>query len=229
MTRHSPISRGLRQTKTKIPAPPRLGATATQDSLGSGIETDGVYRAQRFEGSDLSGIDVDSVEIDQCRFEGAALAGSHIRQSMISDGLLDRCDLANLEAVDSSLIRVALSGSRLTGMSWTSGMLRDVCFDDCRAGLAAFRFSRFKTVLFKNCELVRANFQNADLTGARFERCDLTGSQFSNAQMQGARFEECALHDIVGVTSFSGASVKSADALGLAYSLASALGITIEE
>ena len=104
-----------------------------------------------------------------------------------------------------------------------------VTVDTCRIDLASFRFSTFKGVVFTDCKLIQADFQDADLRGARFERCDLTSAQFSKAQMEGTRFADCNLSGIGGVTSLKGAIVKSRDALALTYSLASALGITIED
>ena len=67
------------------------------------------------------------------------------------------------------------------------------------------------------------------LRGARFEGCDLTGAQFSGARMTGTRLARCELTGISGVTSMRGAIVTSADAVALAFILAGALGITIED
>ena len=173
---------------------------------------------------------METIEVDRCRFERVNLSETRLRHGMFSNALFQWSDLANVNAADSSLLNTHVTGSRLTGLSWTNGLLREVLFEDCRMNLAGFRFTRFKTVVvFRNCELGRVNFQNADLSGARSERCDLTAAQFSNARMTGARFEECTLSDVSGVTAFAGAIVKSGDALGLAHTLASALGITIEE
>lgn len=106
---------------------------------------------------------------------------------------------------------------------------RDVLFSDCRADLSSFRFAKFRNVVFRDCNLAEANFQNADLSGVRFERCRLTGAQFSGATMQGTRLSDCELSGVAGVQSFQGAIVATADAQALAYALASAMGITIED
>ena len=47
--------------------------------------------------------------------------------------------------------------------------------------------------------------------------------------MAGARFTNCVLAGIGGVTSFDGAVVAGGDLAGLAYALAAALGIRIED
>ncbi len=83
-------------------------------------------------------------------------------------------------------------------------------------------------MISENCNLTRADFQNADLGGAQFIGCDLTGAQFSQAKMHGTRFANCTLINVGGVTSWDGAIVRDHDLIALSYTLAHALGITIE-
>jgi uncharacterized protein YjbI with pentapeptide repeats len=189
----------------------------------------GVLQALEYAGADLAGRDVAAVEIDQCRFQGTALTGTELDRAVISDSVFESCDLANLRAQDCGLLRVAVSGSRMTGLSWAGGGVRETVFSSCRMDLVSFRFATFKHAVFTDCRLSQAEFSSADLRGARFERCDLSGAQFSGAQMTGTRFADCTLDGINGVTSMRGAIVFRADALALAYSLASALGISIED
>jgi uncharacterized protein YjbI with pentapeptide repeats len=117
----------------------------------------------------------------------------------------------------------------MTGLSWAEGSMRETTLEGCRMDMASFRFSAFKGVVFTDCKLTQADFQEADLRGARFEHCDLSGIQFSGAQMEGTRISDCILDAINGVTSLKGAIIKSRDAVALTYSLASALGIKIED
>jgi uncharacterized protein YjbI with pentapeptide repeats len=193
------------------------------------FEDEGVYVALQYENADLANRLATAVDVDQCRFSTVGFGQSVLDRARISDSVFRGCDFANLRASRGSLTRVTLSGSRMTGMAWADGILREVTAEDCRMDMAAFRFSTFKNVVFSDCKLVQADFHEADLRGVRFERCDLTGAQFSNAQMEGTRLSDCALDGIGGVTSFRGAIVTSRDVLGLAYALASALGIRIED
>jgi len=75
----------------------------------------------------------------------------------------------------------------------------------------------------------QADFGDADLRGARFEACNLSGAQFSGARMTGTRFAGCDLTEIAGVTSMRGAFITSTDVVALAFILAAALGITVED
>jgi len=47
--------------------------------------------------------------------------------------------------------------------------------------------------------------------------------------MEGTRFSGCTLDALNGVTSMKGSIIKSRDCMALAYSLAGALGIRIED
>ncbi len=190
---------------------------------------DGTYRSLEYEDVDLSFRDADTAEFEGCRFLDTRLSGTVLRRGGFSDVELARCDLSNMSARSSSMLRTRVSASRLTGLAWSECGFRDVLFDNCRIDLAGLRFSTFKNTVFRDCNMLEANFQNADLRGVRFERCDLAGAQFSNAQMEGARFADCVLTGIGGVTSLRGVTIKSRDAQGLVYSLASAMGILIED
>ena len=74
-----------------------------------------------------------------------------------------------------------------------------------------------------------SSFAGLPCVFVRFTGCDLTGAQFTGAQMAGARLTRCELTGIGGVTSMRGSVVTSADAVALAFILASALGITIDD
>lgn len=212
------------------PSEPDLPAELTPGTLGDNdLENGGVYESLAFTDLDLSGREAAGAEIEACRYSNVSLSQSRLRRGLIRDVSFDRCDLANLRALDCSFTRVAITASRMTGLSWLDDDLRDVTIDGCRIDLSSFRASKFDDVLFTGCRMEQADFADADLRGARFEGCDLTGAQFSGARMTGTRFAGCELTGISGVTSMRGAIITSAGAVAVAFILANALGITIED
>jgi uncharacterized protein YjbI with pentapeptide repeats len=218
------------RVRLRQPTAPDLPAELTAATLpDDDLKDGGVYLTLAFDDLDLSGRDAVGAEIDQCRYGNVNLSQSKLRRAMIRDAVFDRCDMANLRARDCMVSRTALGASRMTGLSWLDGGVRDVTFTDCRMDLVSFRASTFKYVVFAGCRLQQAEFGDADLSGARFERCDLSGAQFSGARLTGTRFSGCDLTEIGGVTSLRGAIITSADAMALAFTLASALGITISD
>jgi hypothetical protein len=180
------------------------------------------------DGVDLSGAQVDEAEIEQCRLTRVGLAGGNFRHLTVVDSVIDHGDWANAVFESCGLRRVHLKESRMTGMTFINGMVRDIEFRDCKLDLTNWRANTFTTVHFVGCELSGADFAGADLRGVLFERCGLTGAQFSNAKASGARFLDCDLAGIGGIGSLSGATIRSADLLTLTGLLARELDITIE-
>jgi uncharacterized protein YjbI with pentapeptide repeats len=217
---------------TRVLKPPRLPARTLPAGPVEDLTDEATYRGVEIGGDSakggLAGGDATAVEFTGCRFVAADLTDTLLRRSAFTDCRFERSNLANLRTERSRLTRVTVDATRLTGLHWTGGVLRDVAVTDSRADLAVFRFTRFDGVTFDRCNLTRADFQNADLSGVRFTGCDLTGAQFSQATMDGTTFTGCELGGIGGVTSFRGAVVSGNDLLGLAHTLAAALGITIE-
>lgn len=60
-----------------------------------------------------------------------------IRQTRLVNTELRVCDLANMQADDSSLLQSRVSTSQMTGMSWTKRALRDVMVESSRANFAS--------------------------------------------------------------------------------------------
>jgi uncharacterized protein YjbI with pentapeptide repeats len=219
-----------RQARLRQPASPKLPATLSPAKLpDDDLKDDGVYLSLEYRDIELAKRDVASVEIDQCRYKNVNFGQTELDRAIISDSVFEDCDLANLRARECSLVRVTLASNRMTGLSWADGSVREATFESCRMDMSSFRFSALKSVVFADCKLMQADFQEADLRSARFEHCDLSGAQFSKAQMEGTRFSDCTLDGINGVMSLRGSIVKSRDALALTYSLASALGIKVED
>lgn len=177
---------------------------------------------------DLSGRDAALVEFDRCRFVETCFSGTELDRSKFFDCRFESCDLANLSAQSSTLVRAELSASRATGMRWREGTLRDVVFSSCRLDLSAFHETRFERVRFEGCNMAQADFMDADLTGGvEFVACDLTQARFSQATMTGVVLTRCVLDGIEGVTSLRGAVIDPTDLMSLSYALAYALGIVI--
>ncbi|MDI6102329.1 pentapeptide repeat-containing protein [Actinoplanes sp. NEAU-A12] len=202
-------------------------------AAGPGLESDEFYEKVAFgeadTDADLIGAFAQSVEFGQCRFRAARLAGAVLYKVRFTDCVVERSDWSNLRGENGALERVTVSGTRMTGLAFSGGLLKDVAVADSRLDLTNWRSARFDVVSFTGCNLSGADFTNADLRGARFTDCDLTGAQFSGASMRGTRFQRCELAGVGGITSWAGAIVHPDDLIGLSYALAGALGIVVRE
>jgi uncharacterized protein YjbI with pentapeptide repeats len=168
------------------------------------------------------GFDLDRCELEECSLSGAKLD----RLGVLATGLT-RCDLSNLNAREATMRRSRLIGCRMTGFTWSEGLVEDTVFRACALDLAAFRFTRLKRVTFEDCVLRDADFQDGRLEGVRFGECDLSKAGFLSARCRDVELRRCRLDDLRAIEGLRGAAVEWDDILALAPALAAALGIRL--
>jgi uncharacterized protein YjbI with pentapeptide repeats len=212
--------------RARPPASPRL-----PDELGSsgGIELGDDVRVAGEQVTDLTaaGLTARGIELERSRLSGCTLDGARLTRLSVRDCELERCSLAGVLAIDGSMARTRLTGCRLSGFSWAGGTLEDVTFADCLLDLAAFRQARLNRVVFADCVLREADVQDARARFVRFEGSDLTGASFAGATFDSSELRRCTLEDLQGVAGLRGAALEWPAIVGLAGTLAGALGLRV--
>jgi uncharacterized protein YjbI with pentapeptide repeats len=208
------------------PGPPELPAQLDRSEIAA-LEHDAEFADVELAGSSLADQHANGVTFQTVKLAHVDLSGSRFEHLRILDGLLDGCNLANLHGRSASIKRVAIHGSRLTGIDLAEGALMDVAFQSCRIDLASFGFARLERVTFEDCLLAQTDFLEARLDGVRFHGCDLTRADFRGARLQGCEFRRNDLTELQGVESLSGAAMEWPDVLGMAGALAATLGIDV--
>lgn len=146
----------------------------------SGI-TDCSFSRCDFAGADFGECGWRRVEITDSRLTGTVLATCRIKDTVISDSVID---LGNVRFAD--LRRVRFEQCRLTGADFSSATLTDVVFADCDLTEAEFSNARMTDVGLERCELVRL-VGIAGLAGATIGREDLLQVADSLADALGIR------------------------------------------
>jgi uncharacterized protein YjbI with pentapeptide repeats len=145
-----------------------------------------------------------------------ATAPSELRDSDLTETLLDGLDLSGRHApgvriVESRLDHVDLSGAKLGGAivrdvvavggSWAnadaeSATLNRVEMRDVRLTGAIFSGASITDVIFVNCRVDLASFRFSELSRVRFERCRVEEADFYEAKLTSVLFTECNLTKI---------------------------------
>ncbi|MBL7490347.1 pentapeptide repeat-containing protein [Frankia sp. AgB1.9] len=177
---------------------------ATGDGTGRDVRLVGARLARlRVVGGDLSGVTLRDVAARE-----VALAGT------VADG--------------GAATRVAVDGGRLSGAVWVSGEIHDARLTGVRADGLTLRFCRLHRCRFEDCDLTGLDLTRSRLDHVEFIRCDLTGADFSGMTVVAARFADCRFDRVTGADGLAGAQVGAGDLVGLAPSLATALGIVFQ-
>jgi uncharacterized protein YjbI with pentapeptide repeats len=167
--------------------------------------------------------------LEDVRLADPDFSGESVRGLRMLDVIVERGNLANLDAPELSLRRVSLSGVRLTGVQWPRGRIADTMFSDCLVDLASFAGTTFERVEFTRCRLGQADLREALFRSVRFDDCDLTEADLTGLRIDRCELHGCTLDGVTGLERLRGAAMPWADVVGNAALFAAALGIRVLE
>ena len=210
------------------PEPPRIPdelEVATVDTAG--VESGDEWRRARLTDVDAPKLAAPSLRFEEARLERVDLSSGRLAHLALSDVELDTCNLANADVRGGSAWRARIVRSRLTGLAWTEGMVRDTIFSDCRIDLSSFGATRLDQVVFERCLLMQADFQEASLRAVRFVDCDLTELDVSQASFARCELRGCTIDGMRGAERLRGVAMPWEDIVASAGTFAAAVGVTL--
>jgi uncharacterized protein YjbI with pentapeptide repeats len=212
-----------------LPRPPAV-PEVLEELVCDQLEAETVLEQVALGDSDLSGIHAPGVAIRESRLDATRLAGAELDGLELRDAELYGCDLANLRAgPQGGWIRVRARNCRMTGLTFTDGVLRDVSLHGCRIDLASFGVARLRRVTFEECNLTQTDFLEAELDGVRFTGCDMTATDLRGAKLHRCELRSNRLDGLQGVERLRGSAMPWVDIVGAAGLWAQALGISALE
>ncbi len=212
-----------------LPLPREPAVPQSLDEISvTALEPETVLEQVEVVDSDLSGAHAPGVAIREGRLRGTRLAGAELAGLELTDVELRGCDLANLRAApQSGWIRVRATNCRMTGLTFTDGVLRDVSLQGCRIDLASFGGARLQRVSFEECDLSQTDFLEAQLEGVRFTDCTMTATDLRGAKLHRCELRSNRLEQLRGVDRLRGTAMPWVDIVGAAGLWAQALGISV--
>jgi uncharacterized protein YjbI with pentapeptide repeats len=160
-----------------------------------------------------------AVRIDRCVLSSVTLGDSKAHGLHLHDTRIENSDLANIVLTGSSLERVEIVSTRLTGAACTEARLKSVLFRECKMDFALLRMARLERCVFERCNLTDADFYGADLSGVLFRDCDLSRADFSQTKLASADLRGCRLDGLRGTPSTMDGLLISPDQAALLITL----------
>jgi uncharacterized protein YjbI with pentapeptide repeats len=210
------------------PEAPRLPeelAPATVDAAR--VESGDEWRRVRLADVDAPELAMPSLRFEEARLERVDLSAGRLAHLSLSDVELESCNLANADVRGGSAWRARIERSRLTGVSWSEGLVRDTVLSDCRIDLSSFAATRLEQVVFERCLLMQADFQEASLRAVRFVDCDLTEADLMDARFDRCELRGCTIDGIRGAARLRGISMPWEDIVASVGTFAAAVGVTV--
>lgn len=161
--------------------------------------------------------------------QGARILELDLDRSELLDLRLDDCDVSGVVASGAVIRRMALTGTRLRGVTFAKGQYDDGVIRDCVTSDLSLRFSRLRQVVFRACDLSGVDFYNTTFEHVTIDGCDLQRARFDAAIVKCLSITNCNLTAIAGVSGLKGAQLDASDLPAMAQSLASDAGIVIRD
>ena len=210
------------------PEAPRLPEeleTATIEAAA--VESGDEWRCVRIVEAELPDLAAPGLRFEEARLDRVDVGGGRLAHLSLSDVELEGCNLANADVRGGSAWRARIARSRLTGVSWTEGLVRDAVLSDCRIDLSSFAATRFDQVIFERCLLMQADFQEANLRAVRFVDCDLTEADLMDARFDRCELRGCTIDGIRGAERLRGVAMPWEDIVASVGTFAAAVGVKV--
>lgn len=196
---------------------------------------------------DLALDDLDELypDVDGVALDGATIALPQARtidllRSRIRSCVLELPPECPVEARDSVLEGLDLTGRRLTGLVRThllrcrlsgadlsEATLENVTFEDCALDLASWRLARVRRVVVRGGRADGLDATAAQLSDLTIAGVALTGVVLERARCERVDLTDADLSGVEAVASLAGTTISAVQAVALAARLARGLGIHV--
>ncbi|HTW20962.1 MAG TPA: pentapeptide repeat-containing protein [Mycobacteriales bacterium] len=203
---------------------------------GSGADAAPCGKAHRPIAPNLSGAEPATTFAGDCDEDVSDLwlAGARVLELSLDrpelvDLRLDGCDLSGIVARDFIARRLALTDTRLRGVTFANGLLEETVVEGGVTDELSLRFSRLRRVTFRDCDLSGADFTNTTFEHVSITGCSMRRARFDAATVECLVISDCDLGGVTGALHLKGAQIDASDLPSLAISLAREAGIAIRD
>lgn len=177
----------------------------------------------------LQQLEARSFELDQVTFERVELSSARIKNTYLSNVILEDCLFFGSHLNHARLVRTRINRGIYSGVVLSGATIEDVVFSECKLNMLNFRTSTFKRVAFIDCDLSETDFGGARFDQVTFRGCKLNGAEFSGCQIVRADFRSSDISAIKGIAGLSKGIINSSQLIDLSQIMAHEFGIMIED
>jgi uncharacterized protein YjbI with pentapeptide repeats len=181
----------------------------------------------RFADFDARGRDLTGARLEECELSAVGLEDARLTAVRLIDCRLHNLDVAILLAARPTWRGVRLRDSRLGSAELYDGEWASVEVRDCRLGYLNFRHAKLTDVEFTGCRITELDLSGASLSHVVFSDCEIETLTVTGARLKDVDLRGVQLHEIVGLSALSGATIDETQLVQLAPLLATEAGITV--
>jgi uncharacterized protein YjbI with pentapeptide repeats len=177
----------------------------------------------------LQSFETRSFELDQVSFVRVELSSARIKNTYMSNVVLEDCLFFGSHLNHARLVRMQINRGIYSGVVLCGAIIEDVTFKDCKLNMLNFRMATLKRVAFIDCDLTEADFGGARFDQVRFSGCKLDGAEFSDCQIVAADLRGSNLALVKGIGGLRRATISNLQLVELSHVMAAEFGLKVED
>jgi hypothetical protein len=193
------------------------------------LEPHETREGERFDGGDLTDVDLSGAAFLEFEFDGVTLTGTGLRGSRFVDGLVTSSFATSLIAARSTWRRVRVENAR-----WGSAELFDAEFESVvvsggKVDFLNFRGARLTDVMIENAQITELDLGGFTGTRVALSHCRIDTIDFTRATCVDVDLRSTTFSRVIGIQGMRGAILSELQLAEFAPVMAEMLGIRIEE
>ena len=210
---------------------PRISLSAPVGMADGDVQTLEPHESregERFDGGDLTDVDLSGVGLMECVIDAVTLTDTGLRGARFVDCLLNSSFATSLVAARSSWRRVRIDNAR-----WGSAELFDAEFESViisggKIDFLNFRGARLTDVLIENAQITELDLASFIGTRVAIRNCRIETLDFTRATCLDVDLRASTFSRVLGIQGMRGAILSEEQLADFAPIMAGQLGIRIE-
>jgi len=210
---------------------PRVSLTAPTGLTDGDVQTlepHENYESERFDGGDLTDVDLSGVALMDCIVDGVTMTATGLRGARFVDSVFSASFATSLVAARSSWRRVRIENARWGSAELFDAELESVIISGGKIDFLNLRGAKLTDVLIENAQITELDIASCIATRVAIRNCRIDTIDFTRATCLDVDLRETSFSRVLGIQGMRGTILNDQQLADFAPIMAGLLGIRIE-
>ncbi len=210
---------------------PRISLSAPVELVDGDVQTLEPHESregERFDGGDLTDVDLSGVGLTECVLDAVTLTDAGLRGARFVDCLVNSSFATSLVAARSSWRRVRIDNARWGSAELFDSEFESVIISGGKIDFLNFRGARLTDVLVENAQITELDLASVIGTRVAIRNCRIETLDFTRATCLDVDLRASTFERVLGIQGMRGAILSEQQLADFAPIMAAQLGIRVE-
>ena len=211
---------------------PRMSLTAPTGLTEGDVQTlepHETREAERFDGGDLSTVDLSGASFVECDFDGVTFTETGLRGARFVDSVITSSFATSLIAARTTWRRVRVENARWGSAELFDAELESVILSGGKIDFLNFRGAKLTDVLIENAQITELDLASFVGTRVAIRNCRIDTIDFTRATCLDVDLRDTTFARVLGIQGMRGAILNGIQLAEFAPIMADMLGIRVED